>query len=205
LIGKTTVIGFGYKARRGKDTAVSAICSAWPSITRRYAFADALRRELDAAALDQWLQDGYDAEAWTPASGTAHLCDWAKVAYEPGAEKQRALLQFWGMWKRQADPDYWVKRLYEQIEREQPQFALIADLRFFNERTLCDYTVRMDRPDFEISDGAHHVSERELDALPDYMWTQLISARSAEEVRIRAVLQFSDLLHAIALGAPCDA
>lgn len=197
MIGKTTVIGFGYKARRGKDTAVNAICAVWPAFTRRYAFADALRRELDAAALDQWLQDGYDPETWTPASGLAHLCDWAKVAYEPGAEKQRALLQFWGMWKREVDPDYWVNRLREQIEREQPEFALIADLRFFNERAICDYTVRMDRPGFEIDDGAHHISERQLDAMRPSAWTIIISAQTSAEVESCAVRDFAALINVV--------
>lgn len=196
MIGQTTVIGFGYKARRGKDTAVSAICAAYSVLARRYAFADALREQLEAAALDQWLQDGFDAETWTRTSGIAHLCSWAGVPYEPAAEKQRALLQWWGMWRREDDPDYWVKQVAQAIERDQPAFALLADLRFNSERAICDYTVRMDRPGFEIADGAHHISEHELDALPDDAWTAIIAARTADDVERSAVTAFETLAFA---------
>lgn len=193
MIGKTIVIGFGYKARRGKDTAVEAICKAWPALTRRYAFADPLREQIEAASFDQYLQDGMPPEAWTPDVGLKFLCGWAGVPYDAGAEKQRALLQWWGMWRCGMFADYLVAKVRQKIEREQPVFALVADLRFANERAICDYIVRMDRPGFEIADGAHHISERELDALPDEAWTAIISAWTVEQVRWDACCVFERL------------
>jgi hypothetical protein len=193
MIGKTTVIGFGYKARRGKDTAVAAICAAFGPLVRCYAFGDALKNELEWAA---WMcaPDGTGREQW--ALGLPALCKRRGVPFDAGAEKQRALLQHWGMWRRAADPDYWVKKLRREIEIGQPMFALPADLRFANERALCDFTVRMDRPGFEIADGAHHISEHELDVLPDEAWSAIITATTVAEVERQACQVFKSLAFA---------
>lgn len=188
MIGRTVIVGFGYKARRGKDTAVNAILEAYPHGTRRYAFGDALKVEVSCAQLDRYQQDNLPMADWTPSRGMEHLCAWAGVRYDLDAEKQRALLQWWGTeYRRAADPDYWVKRLSEKILQEQPEFALIPDVRFFNEYTLCDYAVRMDRPGFEIADGQHHISEHQLDSLPDAAWSSIISAVTPHEVERKAV------------------
>jgi hypothetical protein len=192
MIGKTTIIGFGYKARRGKDTAVSAIVKAFPAYVRRYAFGDALKEEVEWAA---WMRadDGMPRMAGIR-QGLQRLCKWAGVPYDSTADKQRPLLQWWGTeYRRAQDPHYWTKRLTEKIFREQPQFALISDLRFFNERGICDFTVRMDRPGFEIDDGSHHISERQLDVLPDSAWTCIVRAQDPEEVELYSMGAFRQI------------
>lgn len=188
------VIGFGYKARRGKDTAVQVICRAFPYLASPYAFADVLREEIRVMQLDQYMQDGMPMGEWSPSKGMKYLCEWAGVHYVPGAEKQRALLQWWGTeFRRNQDPDYWVKALHKRIARERPTFALISDMRFLNEFNFCHYRIRMDRLGFEIDDGQHHISETGLDTLPEDAWDKIIVASSPAEVAAKAVDAFRAL------------
>ena len=136
------VLGFGYKMKSGKDTAVAEIIKQRGLLNddtannaerydiRRYAFADALKREVSSAA--------------QAAGGLENLInnlrpqlpDW--VQYEPGAEKPRLLLQWWGGdFRRGQDLEYWVRQLEQQIELEKPQFALLSDMRYLNEFNFC--------------------------------------------------------------------
>jgi hypothetical protein len=198
------VIGFGYKARRGKNSACEAIMKARGKQLniRQYAFADALRDEIEQALLDRWLQDGpsgpYDEQ-----QAMRLLCDWAGVPYDPSAVrdinypagKQRALLQWWGTeYRRAQDPDYWVKRTAERISQDSADVAVISDLRFFNEFEYVKangYAVRIDRPGFEIDDGQHHISEVTLDPMPDEAWSHvLVNDGGAEKLRKDAVAFF---------------
>jgi hypothetical protein len=195
MIGNTIVVGFGYKARRGKDTAVTALVKAFSRVATRYAFGDALKSEVDCAKFDQYMQDGMPMADWNPTRGMRHLCKWAGVPYTEGESKQRALLQWWGTEYRRAEsPDYWVNILKERLALEQPKYALIPDVRFLNEFMLCDYTVRMDRPGFEIDDGRHHISEVGLDALPASSWTHIIEATATEQVQQKAIGFFRKIL-----------
>lgn len=197
---QTIKIGFGYKARRGKDTACRAIVRHLGDVLniKQYAFADALRAEIVVASYDRWILD-HPGESFDAQLAMQNLCRWASVDYDPNAPKdldypigkQRALLQWWGTeYRRAEDPDYWVKKLAARIEREAPAFAVISDLRFPNEFEFCDYRVRMDRPGFEIDDGAHYISEILLNKLPDSRWSNVIKANTPREVESQAVRTF---------------
>jgi len=197
---QTVKIGFGYKARRGKDTACKAIVQRLGGLVnvRQYAFAGELRAEVNAAIFDRWVQD-FPNQDFEPQSAVRHLCEWAGVSYDPHAPhsseyphgKQRQLCQWWGTeYRRTQDNDYWVKRLAERIKREAPAFAVISDMRFFNEFEFCDHRIRIDRPGFEIADGTHHISEIQLDALPESRWDAVIEADTPEVVERLAVRQF---------------
>lgn len=203
----TLVIGFGYKARRGKDTACQAIINARGRhvVIRRYAFADALRQEVEQALLDRWLQEGpsgpYDEQ-----EAMRLLCRWAGVAYDSNAAcdstypagKQRALLQWWGTeYRRTQDPDYWVKQTAERIRCEDPEVALMGDVRFFNEFEFVKANgcaVRIDRPGFEIDDGQHHISEVGLDAMPEEAWSHVLVNDGAEDKLKRSAVDLFDLI-----------
>lgn len=125
------------------------------------------------------------------------LYGWAGVPFDARGGKQRALLQWWGDWRRSQDPLYWVERITEKILREQPEYAVVADVRLFREFGLCDFAIRVDPPGFEIADGAHHISELELDALPDSAWTAIIQAADPEEVEWAAVAAFRKMLASV--------
>jgi hypothetical protein len=175
------IIGFGHKARRGKDTAVQAIIDARGSKydIRRYAFADELKREYT-----QRVETICALNQCTPQEAVQELCAWAKVEYDPNPDmtdplcpygKQRKLLQWWGTeYRRAQDHDYWVNKLFVTIEHDRPQVALITDMRFYNEMfkvkekrfDRVGFCVRMDRTGFEEAAAVGHRSEQELDSAP---------------------------------------
>jgi len=94
--------------------------------------------------------------------------------------KQRTLLQWWGTeFRRAQDPDYWVKKTMARISEENPEVALISDLRFPNEvegiRAAGGYVVRVDRVGY-VSDVPEHVSEKALDGMSEMDWDYVIKA-----------------------------
>lgn len=201
----TIIIGFGYKARRGKDTACNAIIEARSHgflPVRQYAFATALRYEINEA-----IQERFRRGCSDPQAAMRLLCTWAGVEYDPDAitdtlypyGKQRALTQWWGTeYRRKQDTNYWVERLKERIERDAPRVAVISDLRFWNEFEFIQlnsgYCVRVDRPGFEIADGKHHISEVGLDSLYDHDWDHiLVNDQDEATLKSRAVDFFDEV------------
>lgn len=152
------LIGFGHKARQGKNTAAVAVLNATPldSHARLYAYADALRAEVKRATSDAGgvyeLTQSMNCPKWVM----------------PEMGKQRTLLQWWGTdYRRSQDPDYWVKRMEETLERDHPDIAIITDVRFPNEaeaiHRLGGYLVKVERttkPDVIVP---AHPSEQALD------------------------------------------
>ncbi len=231
----SVVIGFGFRARSGKDTAVSEIikqrgliqCKGIPSSVegeadlgkgtgtqtdrydiRRYAFADAVKREVNEAAARYGnmfkMLVSERATHLVQANGNfLELPDWVQFDTEADMTdpmcplgKQRSLLQFWGTeYRRSIDPDYWVRQLAQQIELEKPQYALLTDMRFPNEMEfVLQYgeTVRVDR------DGlppATHASETALADVSDEDWSIILENNGTlEEFLEGAVTTFDELI-----------
>jgi hypothetical protein len=114
VIGKTFVLGFGHKARHGKDSAARYIHEFYPRETRIYSFAGALKA-------------------------------YCRVAYGM-TTKDAPLLQRVGLEMREErHPDFWVEILRHQIAEEQPEVALITDVRFPNEVAFCDAAIKVMR------------------------------------------------------------
>jgi hypothetical protein len=212
----TVIIGLGYKAKMGKDTAVNAILEARGGQydIRRYAFADTLREEVDAAMFDNWVHHSekngeivFDAPS--PLRLAENLCDKVGVPFDPNAQiepgypftKQRALYQWWGTeYRRAADPFYWLNKLRARIERDRPKIALITDVRFRNEvtyiRSFEGYTVKVERAGYDnglTSSQTKHVSEVELDSAPADIWTHnLVTQEGDIEGAKRAAVELFD-------------
>lgn len=202
----TMIIGFGHKARNGKDEAIKAILRDIGGTldARTYGFSDALKREINEAAeqarnmralfsilrmppgktvslknppessLPEWLLTSPKLPEWVTFDENAPMDD----PLSP-LGKQRALLQWWGTeFRRAQDPDYWVKKLMGRIATENPQVALICDLRFPNEfaaiQAANGYTVKVVREGF-VSDTPDHYSERALDGVRPLDWDYIIS------------------------------
>lgn len=148
----TLIIGFGYRARSGKDTAVKAILEGRNGLdVRRYGFADALKAEVAGRELE--------------------LCQKYGIKYEP-ENKHRTLLQWYGTeYRRAQDPNYWIERMAERIQEEEPDVALISDMRFVDEAEFVKesggFTVNVIRTGFtDPNTNSAHKSESALDGYP---------------------------------------
>ena len=136
------ILGFGHRARCGKDEACrtimqhrhgTPIMSDDPSVVyniKHYSFAKALKQEVTELALKSGgihnlFSDGLrlpDTGYYRADGNIIRLPDW--VQYDENAPmddpdcplgKQRTFLQFWGVFRREEDPEYWVKKVAEQI------------------------------------------------------------------------------------------
>jgi hypothetical protein len=212
----TVVVGFGYKARNGKDEAVKAIIAARAGQydVRRYAFADVLKREVNEAAvaaggmLELFKQGGvWEETEYRDGPGTKLVEFPSWVQYDPDADmtdplcplgKQRTLLQWWGTeFRRARDNNYWVKKMDETLRTEKPRIALITDMRFPNEVSwvkqdpASGFVVRVDRLGYK-TDVVQHVSEKALDFMGDEDWHYIIQVNDGdvEELKRDAVVVF---------------
>lgn len=231
----SVVIGFGHRARSGKDTAVAEIIAQrgakrridLPYVPgepfsgtvgfadiRRYAFADALRQEVNQAYLSAggWRQLFGTWEFMQHNGNFVELPEWVRQGYEEDPEineqypfgKQRTLLQWWGTeYRRSVEENYWVRQLAEQIEKEKPAYALITDCRFPNEfawvQSVGGKTVRVDRKDLPAISTASHASETALAG--DFPWDYILTNDGTlEEFKEGALTLFDDIATSFAYG-----
>ncbi len=113
------VIGVCGLATSGKDTFYSILQRLYPKEFRRFAFADSLKYDL-LNFIDEHFQ--------------FNITDCS------AQEKQlvRGIMIEYGMAKRAIDPDYWIKRLGEDLEHFLTDYSndlipVITDCRFLNE------------------------------------------------------------------------
>lgn len=186
----STIIGFGHRSRSGKDTAAATIIAAVEGIdVRRYAFADALKREVNEAAIAAGSMEMLIRDS----QGKFQFPDWVK--FDPNAPmddplcpmgKQRTLLQWWGTeYRRNQDEDYWVKQLVYTVGCEMPEFALVTDFRFPNEAKALTYKVKVDR-NVLVND---HPSEHALDDFAGWD-TTILNDGSLEDFREKVLMTF---------------
>jgi hypothetical protein len=127
----------------------------------------------------------YDNHAATDIPYPIHFPEWVKD--EDG--KPRTLLQWWGTdYRRAQDPNYWVKRLQETLDRDNPEIALITDVRFRNEadtiHKMGGFLVKVTRttkPDVKVP---AHPSEQDLDGYKG--WDFTIKAATIRECHEQA-------------------
>jgi len=183
------IVGFGYRSGTGKDTAIAEIIKqrGLQYKVKRYAFADALKEEVNEAA----KQAGGMFELICDLRTKEMIPLWVVYDKNPPMNdplcplgKQRTLLQWWGTeYRRHKDPDYWVKKLIEKIAKENPKYALLGDMRFLNETKICDIRVKVDRPGIPIM---KHISEHALDDYDNWSIT-LMNDCPLERFLARAV------------------
>lgn len=232
----SVIFGFGFRARSGKDTAVAEIVAKRGLIltqgiiapvfgedgaieghvdqdgnerydVRKYSFADALRREVDAAirrtgTAFELLVAKRPTHFVQANENLIELPEW--VVFDPNGEvteqyplgKQRTLLQWWGTeYRRSIDPDYWVRQLANTIELEKPQIALITDMRFPNEMDFVKQygeTILVQRDTLVEST---HASETALAGVALEDWSIILDNNGTlEEFKEGAVTCFDELL-----------
>jgi hypothetical protein len=178
------LIGFGHRARQGKNTAAQAVLESLPldAAVHMYAFANALKAEVRTACAKFGTQWDLIA-AWKEAG---LMPEWVHFE-EP---KARSLFQWWGTdYRRKQDPAYWVKKLSTKLDEHKPGVALITDVRFLNEVDFIHShggvvvdCIRIGAADVSVEE---HVSESELDTYRG--WDYHITAATAEECKAQAV------------------
>lgn len=132
-------VGFGHKARQGKDTCAWMCVDALRAKgidARKYAFADALKV-------------------------------YARVS-RGMEEKDSKLLQELGVKMRSKPyaPEFWLHKVLWQIHEESPAVAVLSDVRFPNELDLVNkhgVSVRVTRDVVAQDRSVTHISETLLD------------------------------------------
>jgi len=168
------IVGFGNKARAGKDTAGEAVVNYFDRRSER-------------------LSAHYGRGIGACRSLSAKLYKFADALYRECrelhgmTEKDAPLLQKVGMARRAEDENYWVEQVKKQIDADKPDIAVITDVRFPNEAkfihdrcgALVNVTrLHVDGSPFVAGDRpADHPSETALDGYP---WGYFIKAHTGE-------------------------
>ncbi len=144
------VIGLSAKKRHGKDTLGQLLK---PYGYRRIAFADALYAEVATRV-------GVPVDVLK----NAHFKERPMARLD--GRSPRAVLQEYGMAKRQEDPDYWIRQVEQALRAASPQQRwVITDVRLPNEAAWVEergVLVRVIRPAITAADN--HISETALDS-----------------------------------------
>lgn len=224
---QSLLFGFGHRARSGKDT-VAAMITKERGLNelpprydiRTYSFAGELKREVNECAMKsggmiKLFDPGLFIGGFLQENGNIlPLPEW--VQYDPNPDmtdplcpygKQRTLLQWWGTeYRRSINPDYWVKALVKRIADDQPEIALITDVRFPNEVQFIQRygeVIKVDRPSLPFLRGAAGVHASEL-ALANFDgWDAVIkNDGDLETLRERALFTFDMLMSAVPTTRP---
>jgi len=205
------LIGLGFRARSGKDTAAAEILKrrglqnvyhSEGGPCERYnieiiPFAKPLKQEINAMAAraggmrELFSVLPFSVPSWVVYDENADMSD-------PSCPlgKQRALLQFYGTEvKRAADKDYWIRQHAYAVSSSSAEIILVPDMRFENEMEYIrenGETVRVDR------DGlppATHASETALADTSDEDWSIILENNGTlEEFLEGATTCFDELL-----------
>ena len=109
-----TIIGFAGYARAGKDTCADFMAQLFNGRYTRSAFANRLKYEcgLMLSMVTDDFPDLHETEA--------------KIKY-------RDFLVFWGKYRRQMQPDYWIEKLEDEHGKPAGSRTIISDVRYLNE------------------------------------------------------------------------
>lgn len=214
IIIPSLIFGFGHRARHGKGSAAEAIKEARGDQydIRIYGFSDELKREVTRSASSSGGMHALFSESrgghYQSNGNVILLPEW--VQFDENAPmddplcplgKQRTLLQWWGtQYRRSVEPDYWVDRIKEKLAKEQPEIALLTDMRFPNEfRFVQEYgeTIKVHNPRVPALSVAHP-SEEALAGVPDSEWGWVIwNDGSLEDLKKQSVFAFDELMEKI--------
>lgn len=168
------LIGVGHKARQGKDVFAE---SAVAHYSNQRAVAERHGQISHAPYAQQFRFAGALYQECRELHGMT--------------TKDAPLLQRIGQERRLQNSLYWVKKVFNQIEKYHPDIALISDVRYQNEaeyiKSKGGYLVNIFRLNQDgtryIADDrpADHPSETELDY---YNWDFQISAKSGQSALV---------------------
>lgn len=222
---KTFCVGLGHQAGVGKDTLANYLIEKlgprnpgewgefFPIDIRRYAFGDELKIEVfdflqSFNFVTQKLRelDFYNDTDFPLPKLEQHSRELKLHVINSNKTILRLLLQGWGTeFRREQDPNYWVKKAMAQVEKDNPQVAIFTDMRFENEAREMDtqiHLVRIPSKELLFNDAgetttpgrvsiSQHVSETQLDSFP-YPFT--VVAESKKELLEKGSFLIEELL-----------
>jgi hypothetical protein len=165
--GTMIVIGFGFRARQGKNLCCDAILEQCA-----YSNISVAIYEFSAEVLAFCVEQG-------------HLPPDAVRAFL--TPEQKNILQDVGLAQRKENAAFWVERLWARIARERPQVALLPNLRYPNECEavkeaggVCVLVERFNPDGSQYIDperNPNHISEHALRAWP---WDYRLAAQTGQ-------------------------
>lgn len=187
MIGSTYVIGLAGQARAGKDTTARHLINLiGEEKISRYAFADYLKKmyveaqtayiQATTAGNSVPMQKFFASLPLSPEQRDEVTAFFSQlfmrdinlavdVFSEAKKSDHRPNLIALGLFMRSIEPDFWARYTYKQIEAEQPEFAVITDVRFENETSIADLVVRVVRPGLNLVYTRGQIDESERFAL----------------------------------------
>jgi hypothetical protein len=219
------ILGFGNKARQGKDTAAEAIRDYYQNLNLHglkqhrvgiFKFATALYQEVN-----DWLKVFNGVSNWANATMientefypdlNTRIPDWVQPDPNPEVSplapygKHPKLLQWWGTeYRRTQDVHYWTKKLFASIPNNL-DIALVTDVRFPNEaygvKARGGYNINVARlredgtPHFSTDRRGAHISETALDG---YNWDfRLINSNGHQALLGEQAVTLAEYLRAL--------
>lgn len=155
-MSKPLIIGIGHRARQGKDSAARFIHETFPQQTRIYSFASSVRavcrtvlgmEEKDAPLLQLV---GTEVFRLFGAERDQAISDFIEARKAQWAAEGRLDEDGWKLDRLQqlsdivgGDENVWVNAINQLIAEDNPQIALLSDMRFPNEAAICDSTMKV--------------------------------------------------------------
>lgn len=217
------VMGFGHRARQGKDVVAKAIIDARvidydrPGEEeglydiRSYSFAKELKDEVNRAVgmfNKDWVQFFSalrNEGVIKPGGTTLRIPTWVVMEPDPDMNdplcpygKYRTLLQWWGSEYRRMNygENYWVERASARLASEKPEIAFFTDMRFPNEMAFVKQyglAIKVQRPGLDSPNA--HISEEALAHVPDSEWDAIFTNDGTlQETKAKAVMMFDELM-----------
>ncbi len=135
------VIGLSGLARSGKDTAAEFLIKELTSIgsvSKRYAFADELKRIAEYAG--EPVLNAFNAHCESHGDQYSQISN--ENYYENKTEMSRAMLLFIGKVTSCVNKDYFISNVIQKISVDRIEYPVITDIRFKKEQSyLKDYYV----------------------------------------------------------------
>jgi len=187
------ILGISGKARVGKDTLGNFIIQEFKDVHNRSfkhtAFADVLKlmcQEHFSLSTEQLWGDDKEKMTKYPKPG--------KTAFSSNPADYwtaREIMQDFGSFYRKIDSNFWVNKLFKDMETDQIKDFVITDTRYINEAEIVKESggllVRVNREEVASIHNTSHESETGLDNYPEENYDIIIdNSGSLDDLKLIA-------------------
>lgn len=182
------IVGLAGQARSGKDTVAKYLVEKYDF--KQYALADKIREALyvlnptiliDNNIIEWWKLTGKIPNLYEYLANVVDNVGWEKAKEQKSV---RELLQRFGteVGREMFGENFWVDCIMEQIHTENPDNAVISDIRFQNETDICTVVLKIERGMSSSVDV--HKSEK-LDISKEYFHSIIKNNGTIEELHTK--------------------